>query len=422
MLIETYAMIVPKKCTLNEYEQFYMMYGSIIRNSLLINKLLNEVKDKLPNLYIEMTQNIRKWEKQLPLNFLAMGLKYEQGLRKNYEKSIANSDVDEIKKCFNNNIELYIYYLTNKQQFLNLYTAFEDTMHSYLSNRYNSKSRKKDLISTILENINSFLDNFSKTSNYSFTCEQLKKIWSYYTNLRNLYSHSGGYISQTFLDKINGVKAEMTDFLEKDESMYLQKSLFLKENTDLFQFDFCRAENKGKLFTISEYNLRFFRNLIVNIWETIYINTFPNIKVAKNFKIEKNIYTFRFVSGNKETEALQNKEQNITENNPCFNISGYICPKCEKLAIILYKAKFEPPIDISELILKKQDFKYKARNVFACPSCRSFFFPKYQENLNQNNGFNILDLNEIDYEYLLNLFESKADINYGWKVTDGGNI
>ncbi len=41
MLIETYSMIVPKKCTLNEYEQFYMMYGSIIRNSLLINNDTN---------------------------------------------------------------------------------------------------------------------------------------------------------------------------------------------------------------------------------------------------------------------------------------------------------------------------------------------------------------------------------------------
>lgn len=214
----------------------------------------------------------------------------------------------------------------------------------------------------------------------------------------------------------------MTNFFENDESMYLQKSLFLKENTDLFQFDFCKHKNKGKLFTISEYNLRFFRNLIVKIWETIYINEFPNISAEKNIKIENNKYRFRLVSGNKETEALQNKEQNITENNPCFNISGYICPKCEALKIILYKAKFKPNIDVYNLLFEKQNINYMARNVFTCPSCRSFFFPKYQEKLSQNNGFNILDLNEVDYETLLNLFESKADINYGWRKSNVENI
>ena len=58
-----------------------------------------------------------------------------------------------------------------------------------------------------------------------------------------------------------------------------------------------------------------------------------------------------------------------------------------------------------------------ARNVFTCPFCRSFYFPGYMKDLKENNGFNMLNLNEVEYEELLDLFESKADINFGWQFT-----
>jgi len=415
MLIDTYTMIVPEAGTFSEYEQFYLMYGSIIRNSIITWKLLDETKEKLPNLYIEILQNMRLNEKSLPSSFISLGLKYNPGIRKNYEKSIANSDIDEIKQYFGNDISSFIEYITNKQQFLNLYTAFEGTMRSYIRGKYKiAECKQEELVTKLLEKENNFLSHFSNLCSCTFTEEQLKKIWQYYTLLRNLYSHSAGYIGQRFLNIINGLKTCLTNFIKNDSTLQIELSLFLKNDTDLFQFEQGRTANKGKLFIISEYNLRFFRNLIVHIWETLYINQVPLVNVKKNFSFVNNTFKFRFCTGNKEYEMLQEKEQNITLNNPCFNISGYMCPQCQELGIILYKAKFKQNIDVSKLIFNKSAPTYMARNVFTCPGCHSFYFPKYQEELKLNNGFNLLNLNEIEYENLLSLFESKADINYGY--------
>ena len=416
MLIDTYTMIVPESGTFSEYEQFYLMYGSIIRNSIITWKLLDEAKEKLPNIYIEMLQNIRQHEKSLPSNFTLIGLGYEPGKRKNYEKSISNSDIDEIKQYFGNDVSAFIEYVTNKQQFLNLYTAFEGTMRTYLRRAYQIDACKQEqLVTKLLEKENGFLSSFSNLCNCSFSEDQFKKFWQYYTLIRNLYSHSAGYMGQKFLDTINGIKPCLTTFVENDNSLQIELSLFLKEDHDLFQFAYCKALNKGKLFTISEYNLRFFRNLIVHIWETLYVSKVCTVNVKRNFSFTKNTFEFRLCSGSKEYVVLQEKEQNITQNNPCFNVSGYMCPQCRDLGILLYKAKFNPHIDISELIYGKKDSSYMARNVFTCPGCHSFYFPKYQEELKLNNGFNLLNLNEIEYENLLNMFESKADISYGYR-------
>ena len=415
MLIDTYTMIVPQNGTLAEYEQFYKMYGNIVRNSILTWKMLDETKDILPNLFIEMTQNMRRHEKELPSSFWLIGVEYNAGKRKNYEKSIANTDIDEITHYFSNDLSLYIEFITNKQQFLNLYTAFEGTIRSYLREKYGIDGcKQEELMLRILEKEAGLITAYEQLCNASFTEEQITKIWTYYTALRNLYSHSGGYIGQKFLDTINGVKTVISDYLNNDIDVQTELSMFNNDNKDLFNFSCCMAKNKNTLFIISELNLRYFRNFIVHLWETIYTKNVPTVNIKGNYSLEKNQLTFRICTGQKESDALQKKDQNITLNNPCFNISGYVCPKCKDIGLFLYKAKFKPHIDISALLYKKNDSNYMARNVFTCPFCRSFFFPAYQEELKQNNGFNILNLNEVEYEKLLDLFESKADINYGW--------
>lgn len=418
MLIDTYTMIVPQSGTLEEYEKFYRMYGSIVRNSILIWKLLDETKDRLPNLFIEMTQNMRLHEKELVSKFLMLGIHYDSGKRKNYDKSIANTGTNEIKRYFNNNISKYIEYITNKQQFLNLYTAFEESIRAYLENGYKIKGfKQEEIVTKILEKENDLLDHYECLCNIIFSENQFKKIWIYYTALRNLYSHSGGYIGQKFLDKINAVRKELSDYINENDSIQIELSLLNNDDNDLFNFLYCKADNKKKLFIISEVNLRFFRNFIVHIWEAIYTHKYPDINVKQQYVLEKNKFIFSLCCNKEESDLLQKKEQNITQNNPCFNVSGYLCPECKEMGLFLYKAKFKSQIDISELIYKKKNSSYMARNVFTCPFCRSFYFPEYMKDLKENNGFNMLNLNEVEYEELLDLFESEADINFGWQFT-----
>ena len=42
--------------------------------------------------------------------------------------------------------------------------------------------------------------------------------------------------------------------------------------------------------------------------------------------------------------------------------------------------------------------------VFTCPHCRSFFISKYKERLSDNNGNNLLNLNDDDYLLILEQF------------------
>lgn len=308
MLIDTYTMIVPQTGTLEEYEKFYRMYGSIVRNSILIWKLLDETKDRLPNLFIEMTQNMRLHEKELVSNFLMFGIHYDSGKRKNYDKSIANTDTNEIKRYFNNNISKYIEYITNKQQFLNLYTAFEESIRAYIENEYKIKGfKQEEIIAKILEKEDCLLDYYECLCNIDFSENQFKKIWIYYTALRNLYSHSGGYIGQKFLDKINAVRKELSDYINENDSIQIELSLLNSDDNDLFNFLYCKAENKKKLFIISELNLRFFRNFIVHIWESVYIHKYPNINVKQQYVVEKNKFIFSLCCNKEESNLLQKK-------------------------------------------------------------------------------------------------------------------
>lgn len=417
MLIDTYTMIVPQKDTLAEYEQFYHRYGGIVRNSILIWKLLEEAKDILPNLFVEMSQNVRRNEKLLPSSFTLIGLEYRPGERDSYDKSIASSDTDEIRDYFDNDLSRYIEFVTNRQQFTELYTTFESTIKAFLKRDYCIDGiKQEEIVKTIIDNEVNFIEKFGKICNCEFTKEQFNKIWTYYSNLRNLYYHTGGFISDRFLKNINGVRAVLKDFVSNDEGLSIEFSVYQMDDTDLFQLGFCKAKNKNKLFAISEFNLRFFRNFIVHIWETVYLSKVPVVNAKRPYRFEKNAFDFRLCLGKEENDALQKKDQNITENNPCYNISGYVCPRCEKVGMFLYKAKFIPHVDISELLFNRKDSNYMARNIFTCPFCRSFFFPEYQKELRDNTGFNILDLNDVEYTDLLDKFEAKADINFGWGV------
>ena len=150
MLIDTYTMIVPQKDTLAEYEQFYHRYGGIVRNSILIWKLLEEAKDILPNLFVEMSQNVRRNEKLLPSSFTLIGLEYRPGERDSYDKSIASSDTDEIRDYFDNDLSRYIEFVTNRQQFTELYTTFESTIKAFLKRDY-CIAIDRDVISVVLD-------------------------------------------------------------------------------------------------------------------------------------------------------------------------------------------------------------------------------------------------------------------------------
>jgi len=87
-----------------------------------------------------------------------------------------------------------------------------------------------------------------------------------------------------------------------------------------------------------------------------------------------------------------------------FYISTYLCPSCINEPISLYKTLYNPNISLNKIVQKEEHKKIMMERIFTCPQCRSFFLSKYKEKLSENNGINLLNLNDDSYLSILEQF------------------
>lgn len=408
MYFETYEMIKPERNSLSEYEYFYSTYGQTVKMNLILNQMLKEIKERIPLYFLEIMQNIETLNDELNVNLLLIGLQKNEGRRKDYLKSISNDDNILIDKFFSSDIELYIDYYSNYQLVIMLYALFESTITSYINRKSNLQLqiRQKDLLTKLCKIIggDAFVIKFKKSCNCAINLSEMKTIWNYYTNIRNLYSHSGGIISKEFINKMNRYKDDLENF-KKKRGRDLACSLFEIPNNDFFQIDNLVI---GNLFIINEFNFRFFRHFLIYLWETVYLLEYNLKPVDKlnNFTLVSNNLRFELYDDPDDQDLIQTMPEILTSNIEHFHINGYKCPKCKKHSSFLYKATPGKDIDISEIVNNIPDAKYKSRKIFTCPNCKSFFFSSYGGSLRDNGGFNILDLDDYGYNYLLNKFNN----------------
>lgn len=404
MLFETYDMIIPSENSIEEYKTFYELYGQNIKFNVISNQALKEIKHKIPLFSIEISQNSASKTNEINAVLYSMHLAKTDAGRDKYARSISSDDKGFIESNCNGDISLYIDFITNYQQIIIVYSIFEGTTVEYLKRKNPAWDRifQKSIIDKILEieGEEKFINKFNELSGEFLDADNIKALWLYYTIIRNLYNHTGGIINNSFINEIKKV----SENLNKTINEYFSESLmFLQMNDDVFQLN---EINSCKLFVISEINLRIFRNFLIYVWETINSLNEPTRQI-ENAQIINNDLSFRLLYGNEEQEILNEMPQTITSNNINYNISGYLCPRCIDSSIFLYKAKFKDYINLLDLQIIKShdDSSYKARNVFTCYYCKSFYFPAIGELLSNNNGFNIIELNENLYLILLDIFE-----------------
>lgn len=409
MLFETYGMIIPEKDTCKNYELFYMFYSLNIKQNLVINHLLKEVKSQLPVMSLEIKESINCKLHEIDSILPGAGIQRAQTEREEYKISILNDDLHLREKYFNSDYEEFINYITNFQQIIILYSAFENTIKSDLTDKgLQGRVFQKRLLEEVCDQNNKFISKFNNLYNKEFTKEDFSTIWKYFTLIRNLYTHSSGIIDNEFIESMNELSSDVIDMIDRNFDL-IEKTL-IPNNDELL-----RSENfiEGDLFIITEIELRFFRNFIIYVWETLYLlfhNLIKRIDPQNNieFNLINNEFEFHLIQTHEESEALNKMQTFYTQKMSNFYVSTYVCPNCIKEPVILYKTLYHPNISLDQVTQQENHRDINMERVFTCPHCRSFFISKYKERLSDNNGKNILNLNDDDYLLILEEFNIKG--------------
>lgn len=406
MLFETYGMIVPEPNTCKNYELFYQFYSLNIKQNLITNHLLKEVKFHLPIMSLEIKESINNKLQEIDSMLLSIGVKREITLREEYKISILNDDLYLKEEYFNGNYEEYINYITNIQQLILLYSSFENTISSYLKDKgITDRIFQKKLLEEVCNKVSSFQEKFNNLNDREFTTDDFRTLWKYFTFIRNLYTHSSGVIDKEFIKNMENIHSDIQDTIERNFNF--DERILFPDN-----YDILRTENfeENNLFIITEIELRFFRNFIIYVWEAIYLLSHNLTKKQNNieFNVVNNNFKFRNPEKYTESEVLNTMPTFITSKIFNFYISGYMCPSCTKEHIFLYTKLYHPNISLSKITQKEEHQNIKMERVFTCPQCRSFFISKYKEKLSDNNGINLLKFSDDDYLMILEQFNIKG--------------
>lgn len=271
--------------------------------------------------------------------------------------------------------------------------------------------RQRELITKLINLHSDLVAKINDLRNLDLTDDNIIALWDYYTNIRNLYSHKGGVIDKKFKDELEKLSSKFDELLTKNFKFY--QTIF--ENENLLR---TRDFKIGDLFVISEFEIRFFRNYLITIWEAVYLlNHNKKIKdIDLEYKIilqsENNIYRFERPKNQDENNVLQLLPDLLTTRLDKFYLSGYICPVCiDNTTFFLYKTLFNPFIILETITNNEDDKEIKMQKAFTCPHCRSFFFPKFDEYLDKCNGFNYLKIEDNTYYSLLEKFNNFGNVD-----------
>ena len=195
-------MISPeKKFPLPEYEIFYESIGQIFKMSLIQNQLFHEIKSSLPAYFLEISQNSNDDDKEIDSNLMVLGLERIKGKREDFLRDI--SDTNYIQKYFNSDLEKYINFYNNYQQFLLIFANFEGTINSFLIKKGAKKIQQAQLMNAILNVDSNFIKKYNELTGNDFEKKDFENYWKYYLCIRNLYAHRFAVIDQLFYQQMS---------------------------------------------------------------------------------------------------------------------------------------------------------------------------------------------------------------------------
>lgn len=262
----------PTDKSIASYRYFYNFYSLQQINTLIIEKLLDST---LPEKKMEILQNIDTTGfdfQQIEVFTLAMGL-YNPSTQKRGKEN-RTLDFSLVEELNRKGIDSYNWYL-HTNEYTSLYTAFEQSIKDFLVsiNIDPSKLKERTILSNFFTAINDkrtlLLKEISDSSASIIESQnEIIVLWQYFTEIRNLYIHSGGRVTDRFIDNMSDLKTKIGTDLHKifnKESMIIENACRYDSYDELFAFNF----DKDDIFVLDDLLLNFFRNFVVIINEAI---------------------------------------------------------------------------------------------------------------------------------------------------------
>ncbi|WP_297993207.1 hypothetical protein [uncultured Clostridium sp.] len=266
MVESSFSIRKPEETSRNFYKRFYESYSLLQINDIIINNLKDAISKRDKE---ELLRNLDTDGEEVKFSnvcFLGMGIRNpSMELRAKENRGIDKSLMETLKGKGIDSIDWYI----RSNEYVQLYAICEQAIKDYLViNGVDIASiREGTIINKLFEKLGSdkkdFLDYTKTYSNEIMRKEDyIRKMWKYFTEIRHLYMHAGGRITDRFKENMNKLKSDIGKTIEEvEKEMFLEKEVF--DIDKLFNFSF----EDMSIFEIDSHFLSFFRSFVIILVE-----------------------------------------------------------------------------------------------------------------------------------------------------------
>ena len=274
MMIPTFSILKPNDKSKDFYKTFYKQYSMIQINDIIMNEILDSLEDESRKLLID-NLILDGFETQRSAVYsIGMGL-YDPSLqlRSCEERGLDIALFRELKNLKMDPLKWYL----QANEFMQLYAVCEQTIKDFLAScgfdMAKFKERKMMIqffdILRSKEIVDDYIKIISRSSNEILTKEnEIKFVWSYYTEIRNVYMHAGGRLTERFTNNMSKLLQDNVHEIScimNSKSMLMELLTFCEED-DASEFFYNPV---GDIIECKSQLMNFFRNYIIIIIESL---------------------------------------------------------------------------------------------------------------------------------------------------------
>lgn len=273
-MVPTFSLLKPNDRCKDFYKTFYKHYSMIQINDIIMNELLDSLEDEERKLLVDNLV-LDGFEIQRSAAYsLAMGI-YDPSLqlRSHEERGL---DITLFRDLNNLKIDPLKWYL-QANEFMQLYAVCEQTIKDFLAScdfdmaKFKERKMMMQFFDILREKdiVDDYIKIISRSTNEILAKEnEIKFVWSYYTEIRNVYMHAGGRLTKRFTNNMGKLlqdNAYEISCIMNSKSMIMELLTFYDEEDDADFFN----NPVGDIFECKSQHMNFFRNYVIIMIESL---------------------------------------------------------------------------------------------------------------------------------------------------------
>lgn len=277
MMIPTFSPLKPNEKCKDFYDTFYKQYNMIQINDIIMNELLDSLGDEerkglVDNLILDGFEIQRN-----AVYSIGMGI-YDPSLQRSSRED-RGLDISLFRDLDNMKVDPLKWYL-QANEFMQLYAVCEQTIKDYLAScdfdmaKFKERKMMIQFFDILREKkiVDNYIELISQSTNEILTKEnEVKFVWEYYTEIRNVYMHAGGRLTERFkknMDKLLQNYAHEISCIMNSKSMIMELVTFYYGDDEDDEDDFFNNP-VGNIIICKSQKINFFRNFVIIIMECL---------------------------------------------------------------------------------------------------------------------------------------------------------